>query len=365
MGMEARKIQRVGRSTLSVSLPNDWAKALGLKAGDQITFLENKDGTLTIQPLSAALETKQVEYIVNVDVCTEPGVLERIIVGNYLNGRDAIRIVSSKRISEAHVDEIRRIVRRLLGMGIIEETSNQIFIQCSIDVTKFPANSVIRRLYIIASTMFKEALAALEQLNISLAKQTIVREEEADMLYWLLTRLVFISQVDKKVAIKIGLEEPLHILGARAIGLLLERSADWGETIARNVVELESYKHELETEAGKKMVSKIIELGKNVNEICYNSIQSLYSGDILLASRAIESYKKKVEPMEEEIVNELPAQGFSSYVCQRLRTIAWGAKRTAELGAEIAQIAINRTLESNSKYCEEHIVDEQTNHTSI
>lgn len=363
--METRKIQRVGRSTLSVSLPNDWAKALGLKAGDQITFFENKDGTLTLQPLSAALEPKQVEYIINAEACTEPGMLERIIVGNYLNGRDAIRIVSAKRISDTHVEETRRIVRRLLGMGIIEETPTQILLQCSLDVTKFPINSIIRRLYIIAATMFKEALSALEHINIPLARQSMLREEEADMLYWLLTRLVFTAQLDRKVAVKIGLEEPLHILGARAIGLLLERSADWGETIAKNVIELENYKHELETEMGKKIISKLSELGKIVNEICYNAIQSLYSGDILLASRAIESYKKKVEPMEEEIVNELPMYGLSPYVCQRLRTIAWGAKRTAELGAEIAQIAINRSLEKDSKYCEEHVISEQTDHLHI
>jgi len=354
--MEARKVQRVGRSTLSVSLPNDWAKMVGLKTGDQITFLENKDGTLTLQPLTATLESAQIEYIINADTCTEPGVLERIIVGNYLNARDTLRIVSSKGISAAHIEEARRIVRRLLGMGIIEETPNHLLIQCSIDVTKFPINSLIRRLYIIASTMFKEALTAFEQLNVSLARQALTREEEADMLYWLLTRLVFASQMDRKVAVKIGLEEPLHILGARAIGLLLERSADWGETIAKNVIELENAKRELETEKGKKIVGKIVELGKIVNEICYNAIQSLYSGDIPLASRCIELYKRKVEIMEEEIVNELPTLGLSAYVCQRLRTITWGAKRTAELGAEIAQIAINRSLEVNSRYCEAHTV---------
>jgi phosphate uptake regulator len=357
--MEARKVQRVGRSTLSVSLPNEWAKIVGLKPGDQITFIENKDGTLTLQPLASTLEAAQVEYIINADMCTEPGILERVIVGNYLNGRDTMRIVSARGISAAHIEETRRIVRRLLGMGIIEETPNQILIQCSIDITKFPVNSLVRRLYIIASTMFKEALTALEQLNIPLAKQALSREEEADMLYWLLTRLVFISQSDRKTAVKIGLEEPLHILGARAVGLLLERSADWGETIAKNVIELENAKSELEAETGKKIVGKIVELGKIVNEICYNGIQSLYSGDILTASRSIELYKRKVETMEEEIVNELPLLGLSAYVCQRLRTITWGAKRTAELGAEIAQIAINRSLEVNSKYCEAHIIKEE------
>ena len=42
--MEPRKIQKVGYSTLSVSLPMNWAKKTGIKKGDVVFISEENDG---------------------------------------------------------------------------------------------------------------------------------------------------------------------------------------------------------------------------------------------------------------------------------------------------------------------------------
>jgi phosphate uptake regulator len=44
--MESRKVQRVGSSSLSVSLPNQWAKEVGLKKGQLIFFEEGEANIL-------------------------------------------------------------------------------------------------------------------------------------------------------------------------------------------------------------------------------------------------------------------------------------------------------------------------------
>lgn len=162
--MERRKVQQVGYSTLSVSLPHDWVKEIGLKRGDWLFFMPEKDGSLRLM-LDAHLEREtedKGEFVINCDSCDEPRELARTIIGNYILGRDTLKIVCSKRIQSEQVEEVRNVVRRLLGLGIIEESSNHITLQCSIDPTKFQIEALIRRLSVIVSTMHEEAMQALQ-----------------------------------------------------------------------------------------------------------------------------------------------------------------------------------------------------------
>ncbi|MFX0210530.1 MAG: AbrB/MazE/SpoVT family DNA-binding domain-containing protein, partial [Candidatus Hodarchaeota archaeon] len=106
--VEARKIQRAGYSSLSVSLPIDWAKEVKLKQGDTVFFTREKDNSLNLKlsdQLMSEADTK--EFVINSDLCNEKRMLERIIVGNYVIGRDMLRITSSKRIRSAHIEETR------------------------------------------------------------------------------------------------------------------------------------------------------------------------------------------------------------------------------------------------------------------
>ncbi|MFI5404755.1 MAG: AbrB/MazE/SpoVT family DNA-binding domain-containing protein, partial [Candidatus Gagatemarchaeaceae archaeon] len=43
-------MQKVGYSTLSVSIPSEFAKDLNLKQGDSLLFREDADGTLRLIP---------------------------------------------------------------------------------------------------------------------------------------------------------------------------------------------------------------------------------------------------------------------------------------------------------------------------
>ena len=46
--MESRKVQRVGSSSLAVSLPNEWVKEVGLKKGQLVFFKEDEGNILKI-----------------------------------------------------------------------------------------------------------------------------------------------------------------------------------------------------------------------------------------------------------------------------------------------------------------------------
>ena len=338
--MESRKVQRVGYSTLSVSLPKDWAKNVDLKPGDRVTFLPQKDGSLKLMP-SAQVERKveKEEFVLNSDLCDEPGMLERLIVGNYLLGRDTLRVVSSKRILGMHVEEVRGMTHRLFGLGIVEETPNQIILQCSIDPTKFKIDVLMRRLSIIASTILTEATQALVEFDLKLAQDAIRREDEADMVYWLAVRLLLSAQRVHSIAEKIGLEDPLEIPDYILILRCLELIADYAQNVARRVFQLVKYKETI----NKQAMERITGVSELAHSMFQKAMDCIFTGDIKIANGLLEM-RKLVKMEEEELMRELPE-------IPHLRVIASDLTRIVNTGAVIAAIAINRALEKPSKMC--------------
>ena len=341
--MESRKVQRVGYSTLSVSLPSSWVKDVGLKRGDLVTFLPERNGSLKLMP-SALVERKveAEEFVINSDLCDESGMLERVIVGNYLLGRDTLRIVSSKRILSMHVEEVRGIMRRLIGLGMVEETPNQIILQCSIDPAKFKIDTLTRRLSVIAATMLSEATQALIEFDPKLAQDAIRREDEADMLYWLAVRLLISAQRVRAVAEKIGLEDPLQTLDYVLILRCLECIADDAENIARRTIELQKYKENI----SKQVIERIYSISEPAHNIFQKAMDCIFTGDIKIANSVLEM-RDVIKMEEERLMRELPK-------IPHLRAIAWGLTRIACRGACIAEIAVNRVLKKPSKICSPH-----------
>jgi len=361
--MESRKIQQVGSSTLAVSLPREWARKIGLNRGDLIYLEEVQDGTLKVVPENLRdRKPPEKTLILNADLCVEPGMLKRIIMGNYALGIDTIKVTSTSRLSGYHVNEIREAVRALMGMGIMEETSSHVTLQCSIDVTKFPITTSIMRLYMIASTMHKEAIEAFQNVNIKMAEETKQRKTEANTMFWAITRLLAVAQNDHILAESIGIDDPMDLLFYRVVALCLERISAWSDTIAQKAIELEPARGSL----GKYLVTRVQEISDISYGICHRAVNCLFTRDVKMANNAIESYNK-IADMEETFQKaictyaKLKSQFFSvdryfigenppnPCAIAQLSLILWSLRRIAELGSEIADVTIHRALRKDTK----------------
>ena len=338
--METRKVQRVGYSTYSVSLPKNWVREAGLKPGDIVMITEEKDGSLKLVPSNMVERKVQTEEcVINSDLCTDPGMLERLIVGNYTLGLDSFSVVSSTRISRGHIDEIREITHRLMGLGIVQETPERIDLQCSVDPTKFKLDMLMRRLVVIASTIYSEAMQSLVESNIELAEDAIRREDEADMMYWLAMRLLLSAQRDRVVADKIGLEEPSHILYFALISRYLEVIADHAENIARRAIDFKS----AERKGGRHAMRDVVSLSELAHNVFLKAMDCVFTGDIDLANNVLE-IAEVIGREHERLMKEFPELPV-------LRTVILELARIADTGAGIAVIAINKALEKSSKIC--------------
>lgn len=339
--MESRKVQRVGYSTFSVSLPKEWVKMSGLKQGDLVMLLPEKDGSLKLMPSSMTERKAHTEeYVINSDLCSEPGMLERLIVGNYILGRDLFRVVSSTRISRMHIEEVRGITHRLMGLGIVQEIPRQIDLQCSIDPTKFKIDMLMRRLSMIASTIHMEAIQALTESNLELGDDAIRREDEADMMYWLALRLIMSAQRDRIVGDKIGLEESSQVLYYTLVTRYLELIADRSEYIARMAIELQTHGKE---RASRNLMTRIVNLSELAHNAYLKAMDCIFSGNIDVANSLLE-IARTIRDEHETLLEELAEFPL-------LRTIVLELTRIADHGSSIAVIAINKALEKPSKIC--------------
>lgn len=348
--MEPRKVQKVGYSTLSVSLPMEWAKKTGIKKGDLVFISEESDGALRLTAEPGRAEDITV-YVVNVDRCDNTKVLARVIVGNYVLGRSLIKVESGRRLMREQIESIREVTQRLLGIGIIEESDRHLLLQCSIDPKNFPLETVVRRLFVITSIMFKETLDSLVEGDMELAKDAITREYEADTIYWLLARLLASAQQSRLVSEGIGIKNPMDIVQQSIVAWYLEMIGDRVHDIATKTIELQ----QIRAESDDELIDWLTQIGMITFTMFDKAVKSIFDRDLVVASDAVDLYET-VESEESNLFKRF--QSTSSLdVTASVSEIAWDLKIIAEHSSAIAEIAIDSVLKDENDICT--IVDEE------
>ena len=300
--METRKIQKVGRSTLNISLPKKWVNLQKLKRGDTVYIEQRRDGTLKISPESTITQkVRPKEYTINCDQTCEINTCKWLITSAYSMGYEFIIIFSSSRIKQKQLEEIRTATKNLIGANIIEVTNQKITIQCFIDVSKLKVFSLLKRMSVITSTMLHDVMTALLELNPELAKAVIDLENEVDDIYWLLTRLILSSQASETLAEDLGLMDLgfTEIDPARMISLSLIRIANYCREIAKSICNLTERNLIIEDE----FLQRISSLSQLTLDMFTKSVDAFFSGRILKAIQATNlSYKiqNQVETIREK-----------------------------------------------------------------
>lgn len=344
--MEARKVQRVGYSTLTVSLPREWVEDVKLKAGDIVSIKREDDGSLKLIPGTEHKREEIKDCVVNADLCTSPNLLTRVITGNYILGHDTIQIATKDELKKSHLEEIRASTQRLTGLSIVEQTLKQVTLQSFVDPTRFPIYGLMRRLHIIINSMVDVSMKALVERRPELAAEVTHMEEESDRIYWLIVRQLLLAIRDRSVGTKIGIESPLHIAGNRVVAKTLEEMADAAENIAIEVLNLKD--QEIASEA---MLNEIAKFGNQIIKISDHSMKALLTGDISLSNEAVEMVEM-AENDERKLTQKVLAHVRDVTVAASLRIIVWNLAQIGKYCRIVGEITINRILEKPSAICD-------------
>jgi phosphate uptake regulator len=344
--LEARKVQRVGYSTLTVSLPRNWVEDVKLKAGDIVSIKREDDGSLRLVPGTERKREEVKNVVVNADLCNSPSLLTRVITGNYILGHDTIQIVAKDELKKIHLEEIRATTQRVTGLSIVEQTLKRITLQSFVDPTRFPIYGLMRRLHIIISSMLDASVKALLERRAEPAAEVTHMEEESDRIYWLIVRQLLLALRDRSTASKIGIESPLHIVGNRVVAKTLEEMADSAENIANEVLALKDREAASET-----TLNDVAEFSTQVTKISEHSFKAFLAGDIKLANEAVEMVET-ADNDERRLTQKVLTYVKDAIVAASLRIIIRNLGQIAKYCRIIGEVTINRILEKPSEICQ-------------
>ncbi|HVP22316.1 MAG TPA: phosphate uptake regulator PhoU [Conexivisphaerales archaeon] len=347
--IDVRKVQMVGYSTLSVSLPKDWVKEVGVKAGDVVSIIRLEDGSLRLHP-GIAKDEKLPKRVANVDKMSDPGLLKRAIIGLYIIGAETIVVTGKNGLNASQLEEVKSAVQRLNGFGIVEQTSGTITIQSFLDPTKFPIDGLLRRLHTVTTYMLEATFKGLLEKKKESAQEVVLVEEEMDKIYWMTVRQLLYASKRLDAAKKIGIDNVLNIAGNRLVAKLAEKIGDYAEQMSVNTVAILDSGMDLKA----AHVEEIGRLYREVVDLYAHSFNALLNRDAVQANRAIERSGR----LEKEL-NEASFRISQAYISDpsygdpakrvsfafALRSILIGLVQTVNFIGTISEVGMNRSLE--------------------
>jgi phosphate uptake regulator len=339
--METRKVQRLGPSTLAMTLPAEWAKEHGVNKGDEVSLRMGGKGTLTVLPESA--NTEDSEAILHADNL-DAGALERAIVAQYVLGRRVIHVEKREgALDSEHINAVYKAETQLMGLGVIEETPERIAIRCSVDPEDFTLDNLLSRLENTGSTMRGEAVKALAHGNPDLAQRALNRERQANKIFVLLLRLIFTAYQNPNLCRAVGLESGFPLIGYRSVAKNLELTADNAEDIAEIVLDTEG--HTLDVESST--MRRIREYTDQVDEITVKAVEAVVERNY---DKTIEVRRlfHDISDNEKDILSDLPE--MSNRDLLRVREVLVSLQQTAQYAMRNAEIAANLALNEENDH---------------
>ncbi|HYS99089.1 MAG TPA: phosphate uptake regulator PhoU [Thermoplasmata archaeon] len=338
MELETRKVQKLGYSSLGVSLPKAWAESNGIRPGSLVSLSVEDDGTLRIRLGPHEEYPVPAEATIDADEWAGSEGLTRMITGNYIVGCNSIRVRSRDELSPGQLQEIHEAVRGLTGLTIVSQGPKFVTIENFVEPTRFPIDGLLRRLHYLTARMEKIVLGALAGDGSEALAEVGRMELEVDRLYWLVVRQLLLAAQNRTIAAKVGVTEPRHLLGDRLVAVSLENVGDFWEELAADATRrLPSSK------SPPRALARAVKPVKDKFErLIESTMTSFFAMDVEKANGALDIQKSLVADLNTSGPRDRES---SASIDWALRPIGHAAKYYGT----IAQITINRCLESPAR----------------
>ncbi|MFL6474580.1 MAG: PhoU domain-containing protein [Nitrososphaera sp.] len=334
---DIRKVQFTGRSTYVLSLPKKWIEEMHLNPGDRVTIVRELDNSLSVIPLIAVGKELPHEVTTYVSPSESGDTLKRKVVSIYLAGYNIIHLkLKSGRMSPVLRDAVRDVVKRnLVGTEITADASDNITLQVLLSLPELSISTAIRRMYLIASSMHRDAMLALSELNYELAKEVIKSDDEVDRFSLYIFRNLVMAMQNGRVLREMGLEHPSDCLSYRVAVKSIERVADHAYSIADKAIMLRE-------EVPKDSLQKMEKMSQLALTVLVDSVEALLRRDYQRADKTVDA-ARNIRTLEDDVLKAMEKDKVHdpTYIKLTLEDI----RRTAEYASDIAEIAMNQTID--------------------
>jgi phosphate uptake regulator len=337
---EIRKIQFTGRSTYILSLPKRWMSEMRLKAGDPVTIVREANNYLSIIPSAVRAPSSIDEANAAVLSNESANTIKRKVVSMYLAGYNIINLkAKTGRISPSQRDAVRDVVRRnLVGTEIIADASDIITIQVLLSLPELSINTAVRRMFLIAAAMHRDAMLSLAELNHEMAQAVIKSDDEVDRFSLYILRNLVIATQNERILQEIGLRKPSDCLSYRVAVKSIERIADHASGIADKCIGIKD-------KIDRETLEHIDDMSKRSLALITDSVEAFLRRDYSLADSIVDK-ANGMRLIENKVLSFIDS-GDSPSAGDRglnIKLILEDIRRTAEHASDIAEAAMNQTI---------------------
>ena len=339
-------MQFTGKSTYILSLPKRWIEEMHLNAGDQVALIQEHDNSLSIVPIISGMRESLNEVTAIILPNDSSNMVKRKVVSLYLAGYDIIHLkLKSGRINPVHRDGVREVVRRnLVGTEMIADASDNITLQVLLSMPELSVNTAIRRMYLIASSMHKDAMSAVAELNYELAKEVIKSDDEVDRFSLYVLRNLVMATKNGRVLREMGLKNPSECLSYRVAAKSIERVADHASSIADQAMKLKE-------KIPEKSLQKIDKMSHLALTVLGDSVEALLRRDYQLADKTVDN-AENILTLEDDAMTAMEKDRLHDL--GNIKLALEDIRRTAEYASDIAEVAMNDTID---EVTEKHSTD--------
>jgi len=327
-----RKIQLTGRSTYTISLPRNWIERYNIEQGEELSILEQADGTLLISKDTLSSNNEK-EVTINIDQIDDINLLEKIIISKYLAGYSKILLKSRSDIPPKISKAISTTVGNLIGSEIISEGFREVEIRDLAIHGEFPIDKALRRAHLIARNMQIVAIEAFINSDLEAANDIFERENAVDRLYFLIRREI-VSALEIPTFLKELNLKPHEVLYIYPVAKSLEKIADHCEGIAQSCLALEGKEVDNPTKV------YLTEYSQQAVELHTQAIQAFLSKKIELAFKAIKIFERLQRKLQEKKLTRERVKDIDIEI--QIQHVERHLDRICGYGVDIAEMAIDR-----------------------
>ncbi len=329
-GVRTRKLQKVGGSTYTVSVPKEWAREQGLEAGAQIHLYAHGDGSLVVRSSErdgGELAATRLE----VDGESDESI-ERAVEAAYAAGFEEIELVPTDSFTPAQRRTADSLARTLVGAEVIEAGADRIAIRNLLDSADVSVRQSLVQLQFAALAVHRTATEAV------IADASVdgldARAAEVDRLFEMITRHFNRSLTDFAELDRLGV--------GRTTLFEYYRTARQLRRVADAAVEIGAVADRLDEPVPDATVPEVESLAADARRVVEDASDAVLDDcGTDVAHRVLDRREETVaavEAVDRALFERSPAEAH------RLNGVLDGLAATAESGGEIAEIAVRSAI---------------------
>jgi phosphate uptake regulator len=327
--METRKVQMTGGSTYTVSLPKGWATNNDVSAGSIVEFHSEEDLLL----LSPKREEDRIEGSLDITGLDTDHELTRAVMTMYVSGFDVIRL-ETNRITATQRRVIREATQGLVGLEVIEETSDRVVLQDLLDSSELSVHNAITRMRLVSLTMLEDAIEALITDDDELAHDVKERDDDVDRLWYMVSRVFRTVLRNPTAANEIGFPRDT-CFDFQSSARQLERIADHATKIADLALEVE--------EIPETAADPLRDLLREASEVPETAMDALLTDDPDEATELANEARGQIQDLDSRVREvDKEIREYEPQLAQVLGLVVDSLSRTADYGGNIAESALQK-----------------------